>query len=90
MNEDELGFVRQSMLADRPDFSGAVIRPDGFLGIYSKGRGLVCGPWEPARLRAFAADMLAIADEREANAVSAAAPATHALHRIVTEGNGDA
>jgi hypothetical protein len=78
-----LGFVRQSRLADRPDFSGAVIRPDGVLAVYAEGRGLACGPWEPARLRAFAADVLAIANQIEAAGQRAAAEADRQLAAIV-------
>lgn len=75
--------VRRSELVDRPDYTGISLRNDGTLGLYTRGRGLVCGPMAPDQLRAFAEHALAVADLVERRGEDAARDATAELARIV-------
>jgi hypothetical protein len=74
--------VRFAELADRRDYTGATLRPDGTLGLYIRGRGMACGPLSPDQLRAFAHIALGIADAIETQADDAAAMALQELMEI--------
>lgn len=75
-------MVQASRLEDAPDFSGPVLRPDGALGLYREGVGLVCGPLPPAQLRGLALAAYLLADELEAGTRDAAAAAAARLHLV--------
>lgn len=74
--------VRFAELADRRDYTGATLRPDGTFGLYIRGRGMSCGPLAPDQLRAFAHQALGIADQIETRAEAAGEAALQQLAEI--------